>query len=664
LCLILACALLAPAAPAFAKTGMVAMRVQTVTPGPRQLEAAPAMHFNMLAFHGAGTIVYRTHRIHGGWSVWQAADDDAAWTGGCDAFQLRSRHTVRAYEIWSRVTTAPLRRLATAGEPAIVPRAGWGADEEILRGKTVYAPAVKLAIVHHTVSTNTYTPAQAAAIVRGIEVFHVKGNGWNDIGYNFLVDRFGTVYEGRAGGIDRNVVGAHAEGFNTGTVGVSLIGNFQSAPPPKPMQDALVNVLAWRLDVAHVDPLSTVVYTSGGNAKFRAGKVVTLRAVSGHRDTGPTECPGAAAYRLLPAITKRVAATGLPKLYGPTTVGTLGGPIRFQARLSSSRVWTVTVVDRLGRTVATGTGQGSTVDWTWDSPAGTTGAYAWTISAAGVRAATGTLGKGRVVTPPALTLDLTAAPSTVVPAADGSFAPAVVTVTLGAPATLAARLVDSATGASVLTLVNGKRPAGVTRVQWSPNVPDGHYQVVATASSGTTRLTRWADVVVSRALAGVSVSPAAFSPNHDLLLDTTTFSFLLARAGHVTLVVQNAGLTVASVFDGNLAAGANTLTWDGSGYGPPLADGAYTAVLTVAGVAVPIPVRIDTTPPGLQLVDRASLAFSVDEPCTVRVVLNGTTVLTLAEKVGRFQVPATGAVTSVSAYAVDAAGNVSATVSG
>src|SRR6185369_16794640 len=196
---------------------------------------------------------------------------------------------------------------------------------------------------------------------------------------------------GRAGGIDRNVIGAHALGFNTGTVGVALIGNYMSATPTQAEQDALVKLLAWRLDVAHVDPRSQVVDTSAGNAKFRAGKVVTLRAISGHRDTGPSECPGSRAYALLPGLAQRVALIGLPKLYSPTVIGSLGGPIRFQARLSSSLAWTVTVVDKLGKPVATGTGRGSRVDWTWVST-GAKGGYSWTISAPGIRVATGTLG--------------------------------------------------------------------------------------------------------------------------------------------------------------------------------------------------------------------------------------------------------------------------------
>src|SRR5512141_43304 len=383
------------ASPSLARAGDVAMRVQDVPLGSRSLAAAPApMHFNMLALHwlGPGTVLYRTRRLHGGWSSWVAADADLApdggtgrwhdgnleWTGASDAFQFRRVGAVRrlrAYELWSRVTTRASRHLAQAGLPSIVPRSGWHADEEIVRAKPTFAPVDRLAVVHHTAGTNSYTPAQAAAIVRGIEVYHVEGNGWNDIGYNYLVDRFGTVYEGRGGGIDKNVIGAHSEGFNVGTVGVALIGNFTNSVPPRAMQDALVHLLAWRLDVAHVDPLSTVIYTSGGNAKFKAGKLVTLRAISGHRDTGPSECPGNDAYALLPAIAKRVSLTGLPKLYSPTVAGALGGIVRFQARVSSALPWTVTISDPFGTTVASGSGRGPRVDWTWNSLVAGKGAY-------------------------------------------------------------------------------------------------------------------------------------------------------------------------------------------------------------------------------------------------------------------------------------------------
>jgi N-acetylmuramoyl-L-alanine amidase len=669
LCLILAAALGAGAAPALAEAGTVALRVQTVAPGARQLAAAP-MHFNMLAFKGRGAIGFRTHRIHGGWSGWQQAGDDPTWTGGSDAFQVRSRGAVRAYELWSRVTSAP-RALQEAAQPAIVTRADWGADEEIVRAKPLYAAAVKLAVVHHTASTNAYTPAQAAAIVRGIETFHVKGNGWNDIGYNFLVDRFGNVYEGRGGGIDRNVVGAHAEGFNTGTVGVSLIGNFQRTAPTKAAQAALVRLLAWRLDVAHVDPLSTVAYTSGGNAKFRSGKVVTLRAVSGHRDTGPSECPGQQAYALLPAIAKRVAATGLPKLYAPTLVGALGGPIRFKARLSGRLPWTVTVADRAGRTVATGTGNGSVVDWTWQSPSGARGPYAWTISAPGIRVATGVLGKGAIGPPPVLSLSaLTSTPAVMTPNADGSTSPAVLSFVLGTPATVTARVVDAATAVTALSILSGNRPAGTSTIPWDPArvAAPGRYQVVVTAAAAGKSVTKWVDVIVDRTVSGFSVAPTAFSPNHDLMLDTTTFSFLLAAPSQVSLQVQSLGAVVADVFAGALPAGAHTVSWDGSGFGPPLLDGTYTAVLTVTDaigdVPVPIPVRIDTTPPKLTLVDKSTLAFTVDEPATVTAVVNGSTVVTVDAQPGRFTVPIAGAVATVSAQAVDAAGNSSPTVSG
>ena len=114
--------------------------------------------------------------------------------------------------------------------------------------------------------------------MRGIQLYHVRGNGWNDIGYNFLVDRFGTIYEGRYGGIDRNVVGAHALGFDTGSVGVALLGTYGDTKPSAAAQDALARLLAWRLDLAHVDPPRSVTVVSGGSERYRAAS----RCAAGH----------------------------------------------------------------------------------------------------------------------------------------------------------------------------------------------------------------------------------------------------------------------------------------------------------------------------------------------------------------------------------------------
>jgi hypothetical protein len=677
------------ALPAAAHAGDVSMRVQEIPLGPRALAAvAPATRFNMLAAHwqGPGGVSYRVHRLHGGWSAWRVADDDVRpdggtgrwhdgnldWTGAADGVGFRTHGRVtrlRAYELWSRVTRATLRRVSSAGSPTIVPRSGWGADEEIVRAKPVYAQQIKLAVVHHTAGTNAYSPAQAAAIVRGIEVYHVKGNGWNDIGYNFLVDRYGTVYEGRGGGITRNVVGAHAEGFNQGTVGVALMGNFSSAKPTAAQQASLVKLLAWRLDVAHVDPLSTVVYTSGGNAKFPRGKLVTLRAISGHRDTGPSECPGNGAYALLPAIAKRVSTTGLPKLYSPTVAGALGGPIRFQARFSSSLPWTVTITDALGTVLATGRGTGQVLDWTWSSVTAATGLVTWTIAAPGVRSATGTLGVGRMP-PAALTLtNLAATPSVITPNADGTGDVATIGFILGADATVTAQVLDES-GAPLLTLFRESRVAGANTFQWGAHVlPDGRYRVVVTATSGRRSVSKAVDVIVDRTLAGLQATPLVISPNGDGVNDSTTLSFMLAQNVPVRLDIEQGGVVVGSPFQGQLGVGPHTLVWDGSGFGAPLFDGTYEAVITVTDalgdVQLSVPITIDDTPPHLTLVDRRTLTFSVDEDATVTALVNQKTRVVVAEHAGTFKLPYTGpAVTQVSAEAQDAAGNVSAVVTG
>src|ERR671936_366083 len=328
--------------------------------GTRTLAAA-APRFNMVGLHwrGAGTVEFRTRSLAGRWSAWHSAAPEAEdgpdqpaqagwrvgnpyWTGTADAIAYRLHGVLtrlRAYFVWSPVDSLPPRRLSIAGSPLIIPRLSWGADESIRRAPPQYAPAVPYELVNHTAGTNNYSPADSAAIVRGIEIYHVKGNGWNDIGYNFLVDKYGQIFEGRYGGVDKNVVGAHAQGFNTGSGGVGVIGTYNDAAPPVAAQKALANLLAWRLDLAHVDPLSTLMVASGGNPRYPVGIPVFLHTISGHRDTGFTTCPGNALYARLGAIANAAAATGLPKLYAPIVRGQPGGTIEFQATLTTPLPW-------------------------------------------------------------------------------------------------------------------------------------------------------------------------------------------------------------------------------------------------------------------------------------------------------------------------------------
>jgi hypothetical protein len=686
-------------------TPNVTMVSRDVPSGGRSLQAAAApIRFDMLGLHwqGAGTVEYRTRSLSGRWSAWTTADADLPqtkppwhfgnldWTGASDAVQFRPRGVthLRAYYLASRVTTSARRSLSIAGSPAIVPRTDWQADEKIVRAHPLVAPTLKLAVVHHTAGTNSYTPAQAASIVRGIEVYHVKGNGWNDIGYNFLVDRYGTVYEGRGGGITRNVIGAHALGFNTGTVGVALIGNFQNATPPPAMQTALVNLLAWRLDIAHIDPLSTVAYTSGGNAKFRAGKVVTLRVISGHRDTGPSECPGNVAYALLPSIAHRVDETGLPKLYGPVVSGALAHDVRFQARLSSSLPWTVTVKDGKGKVVAHKSGRSQIVDWTWSSAGAGKGPFSWTIASAGdVLPASGTLGgkltppvpvpvpgptpvpapapvQAPVPAPPPASLitGLTASPSVLTPNADGTGLRTAIDFALAKQAQVTVTV-------GKLKLLDTTAAAGNDHFEWDlSQLPDGRYKAVVTAKAGGLTSTQSADVVIDRTLSGFTATPAAFSPNADGSSDTISFGFSLSQNVPVQVTVQRAGAVIATLFVGQLGPGLQTVGWDGTSAGVRLPDGQYTAAVTatdpLATVSLLVPFAIDTVAPTLSVVTASTLGFSSTEPVTVAGTINGQAV-SAAEPAGTFTFPWTGApVTSWSLQARDAAGNPSAVVSG
>jgi putative cell wall-binding protein len=213
--------------------------------------------------------------------------------------------------------SSPPAAAAMTDQPPIVTRAQWGADESIRRDDPSYGK-VQFAVLHHTVNANDYTAAEAPALIRGIYTYHVKTNGWDDIGYNFLVDRFGTIYEGRYGGIDKPVIGAHAEGFNTYSTGVSMLGTFTSVSPSAAMIDAVESLMTWRLDVAHVDPLGKATVVSKGSGKYPAGTSVTVNGIIGHRDVGTTSCPGDLGYAKLAAIRAAVGGAGLPKIYDPS----------------------------------------------------------------------------------------------------------------------------------------------------------------------------------------------------------------------------------------------------------------------------------------------------------------------------------------------------------
>ena len=116
--------------------------------------------------------------------------------------------------------------------PTIYSRADWGADER-LRDCCVEYGEVHAGFVHHTVNANGYSRAEVPAILRGIYAYHTQSRGWRDIGYNFLIDRFGRIWEGRYGGITLPVVGAHTLNYNENSFAASAIGNYQSPGRPR-----------------------------------------------------------------------------------------------------------------------------------------------------------------------------------------------------------------------------------------------------------------------------------------------------------------------------------------------------------------------------------------------------------------------------------------------
>ncbi len=192
-------------------------------------------------------------------------------------------------------TAAPGEASAAAARPTIHTRKEWGADESLRRGTPDYGQ-VQVGFVHHTAGSNSYAAAQVPSILRGIYAFHVKDRGWSDIGYQFLVDKFGRIWEGRYGGVDKAVVGAQVGGYNSGSFGASVIGDFTSTNPPTAALTAIEQLFAWKFTL-HGIPASGRVQVND--------KV--FNRISGHRDAGGTTCPGQRLYDRLGTIRSAVA---------------------------------------------------------------------------------------------------------------------------------------------------------------------------------------------------------------------------------------------------------------------------------------------------------------------------------------------------------------------
>ncbi len=188
----------------------------------------------------------------------------------------------------------------------VITRSQWGADEAAVTSRCPEGPSysseVRFGVVHHSAGAGASSPAGSAAVVRGFQQHHIFTNGWCDIGYNAVVDQWGQVFEGRVGGLDRNVIGAHAGGFNSNSFGIAMIGDYSGTRPSTAALQSVSKVLAWRLGLAGVRVDATTFATSAGNDIHPAGETISLPTIVGHRDVGATSCPGNGGESTLPYI--------------------------------------------------------------------------------------------------------------------------------------------------------------------------------------------------------------------------------------------------------------------------------------------------------------------------------------------------------------------------
>ena len=302
--------------------------------------------FDLVGVEGEmGALEFRAREVGEPWSDWVvAAHGDPVYTGGTEQVQIRSRGTeiegkLHYVNVSGDKTAAeglltsmrstvndavisvfdPAEAQAAINKPDFISRSEWGANRKNGGCSPRKSPdygKVKAGVIHHTVSTNDYSEAQAPSVVLGICRYHRNSNGWNDIGYNALVDRFGNLYEGRAGGLARPVVGAHVEGFNSQTAGIAAIADHRGKKPTRAEKRAIVKYLSWKLGKAGIDVVgSTRMRSDGGSSnRYPEGQRAKVKEVLSHSDLGFTECAGTKLREQVPAIRRkirdRIAASG------------------------------------------------------------------------------------------------------------------------------------------------------------------------------------------------------------------------------------------------------------------------------------------------------------------------------------------------------------------
>lgn len=212
---------------------------------------------------------------------------------------------------------APAPLASTVKQPPIVSRARWGADESTVTGSPKYIEKISAVFVHHTAGTNAYSCAQSPALIRAIMAYDIQTAGRSDIGHNFLVDKCGRIFEGRAGGAARAVRGDHTPGFNGDSVGIAVLGDFEGGSgtaagrPTRAAWESVARLAAWKLGQYGGDPNGTVKLTaSKDTGKYAKGEKATLKVISGGKDAATTTSPGRNLSSKLAEIRRYAASPG------------------------------------------------------------------------------------------------------------------------------------------------------------------------------------------------------------------------------------------------------------------------------------------------------------------------------------------------------------------